>query len=955
MISNLKKCLSFIASATTVLVISGYVSLQPIGEYSNFPVARAQNVVDCTDFRMLPQYQVTPLVAEGDSGSLNFALPGAQYQACAKNRASNRAPAINTNGPVTFLQGWTWNTNFGDVSLACESDHFNLTAPCGNQEYGAYIVPSDDIPLRVMGFAWSDKMGWISMGCPANQTNTGVNCGATSYGVGVADKDGVAVASCPGDGPGGTLMAGDLYGFARTDSVGYINFCGAHVNLSNLQLVNPVITVAGGAVDTANGNDPLLLGARPAVDAAVVYANGNDYHEITLALTENKLPLTDSATRAVSIVMTDENTIKADQVTACGGAGPVCDTNTISKSAPTSPSNPFRWDANRVWTDAQGVVRTGLWYLRVSAVAPTDTTNQYIIHNITVAVDNPVRGERLATIELAPELNLSFAPPVQVTKIAGVNGAGNALQSETFRMLPNDDSVIKVKTLQKIAAGMPAAGTINIATHTYNCSNGDYNFIFDANNNRMIFRADGTVEDALLTADDKRNFPNVPRANVCGQGGALDDVMIKTMANFPVAAQNEAALSVFAQYSGVDAPDLTTVNALAFQTTVYYTRPADATHAAPYQVAYYSRQLKDGSLSAQAAKVEGNVGLHGVSTANLPDVAKTFISKTVGDTIQSNREPFLRAVKAVLGNSWQIQNSNLTNGAMKFAPNMGEFKILKSSDFVVDAANQPAPGILYYKHAQGAQACVIVINENPADLSPVRVTAPVTLVTEGCNIFIDRDIVTQRGANPGNLGIIALQDYSIQGANKGGNIYVCNAATDIEANIVAEGSLYSIAVSDPNVNPNCGGQFKATRHALLLPDGSPNPLSVQEELLNRQLVLVGSLMSSNTYGGSLIPPPNGPLLGSGKIAAPGEQLLSRMQDLNFLRFGRVNPTKLNPEESDDESPCWDNSFTLSKTLNPNGLSQLENCEFGDNALNAGTFNLKYRAPLDNQPIFELVK
>ena len=46
------------------------------------------------------------------------------------------------------------------------------------------------------------------------------------------------------------------------------------------------------------------------------------------------------------------------------------------------------------------------------------------------------------------------------------------------------------------------------------------------------------------------------------------------------------------------------------------------------------------------------------------------------------------------------------------------------------------------------------------------------------------------------LGIVALADLSMTGNRKGGNVYICSRVTDIESNIVMDGTLFSYGKED---------------------------------------------------------------------------------------------------------------------------------------------------------------
>ena len=119
----------------------------------------------------------------------------------------------------------------------------------------------------------------------------------------------------------------------------------------------------------------------------------------------------------------------------------------------------------------------------------------------------------------------------------------------------------------------------------------------------------------------------------------------------------------------------------------------------------------------------------------------------------------------------------------------------------------------------------------------------------------------------------------MKGDRRGGNVYICSRVTDVETNLVMDGSIFSYG----QAADKCGGDDKSS---LIKDTGYPNFGTLLEskikDLFKHQLGIVGALISDNTYGGSVpsaIPPVY--TLGNGSTTSIK---MKRLFDLNFLRY-----------------------------------------------------------------------
>ncbi len=148
------------------------------------------------------------------------------------------------------------------------------------------------------------------------------------------------------------------------------------------------------------------------------------------------------------------------------------------------------------------------------------------------------------------------------------------------------------------------------------------------------------------------------------------------------------------------------------------------------------------------------------------------------------------------------------------------------------------------------------------------------VVVKGGNVFIDANLFsTEQGR--GKWTIVALRsNYGIESFKQGGNIYINKEVQNIQANIMADGSLFSYQGEKNEAN------FQV--------DGRPKTQLTDEDL-QKQLYILGSVASWNTFGGSLkvanrpgaTDPTKPYVLGNGQFTS--DQELARVYDLNYLR------------------------------------------------------------------------
>ena len=829
------------------------------------------------------------------------------YVGCVNTPVSTRTINGQTISSAYFFDGWAWDTNLGYVSFSCQNKK-NRGADCGNVNYGAYYGASGSNASNasiVNGFAYNDTAGWISMSCIAG-LNNGVPCGSQAYTVRMATASGTGY-SC-------TFKPGDMYGYAWSDSVGWINFCGMHASTS-ITPVTPIVVdpiTIPNAIDTSTQfNDPSNsnIDAATGIKNGLIYANGVQFHDIAITVKENGTPITPvTANRSVVITTAWNDTVRADQITPCSGTGS-CTYNAtnLNHATATNPSatyEPFPWiqpyNSN-----------AGAYVQQIKSIAPTGSQDTLQLKGLDIKVidkaTNNVIQEFIYDSD-SPGLQnkfFQFAPAVSVTKIEGKNVSGSGFTEGVI-------SITGASTNTQVNIWRESHLPSQIATLTmqlYDCS-GDYNFAFNP----------------AGSAADRTYSPTV--AGICSTvttAGGITQYLTDSVAANTTSGSISKSIKATAQGTGT-ITNIDTTGAVQLQTLVNYTY---SWNGAPVIVKYFSQRTKEGTVGAQAADVSGNVRIDVRDTTGLPAANK--ISDSIGEKAQSKRTPFLQAKTAIL------KAADAVTPPANVSSDKPSYKIITPND--LNLATSTTKGILYYKRDKAQPSplpCSIILNAS----STISFARDVTLVAEGCDVFIDQNIMadTADANKKGHLGIVALQDLTMpQNARKGGNIYICSKVTDIEANIVADGSVLSYGLSQND----CGDPTDKTSR-VYGDTGKPIFNDSPRNTLINQLTITGSLVSNNTYGGSLS---KNLTLGNGKITTDAEE--ARLYDINFWRYARM-------AYDADGNKCWATGVIGSALIDRNSTNPPD-CT-SNNPDTFSIVNIRYRGPEGTGlPIFSSVK
>ena len=861
-----------------------------------------------------------------DSGKLNFNLFGASTltenkanAGCVEEKSKIKTPSSEiTSYPIN---GWAWNDNLGFVSFSCKKttstnppltrwkNNRALCAPDNHPnatEYGTYIVnnggQNESAPL--IGFAWGDNIGWISMSCK-NGTNMGIDCGNTDYGVRAVLADMpeniTNINGCSGSGRGGTFKRGDLYGYAWTDTVGWMNMCGAKTTFGGFKIkIDDDISCK-----VCNYSDP--VGSR-LVDAAIcppeqtveptecprddggdgdggdgggggggvcsnivkfnrtgepVYADGEDAYTIGVNLTRNGQAVT-APNYNVTITPTFTNLVRADQTVPCSGDS--CSNGAIPPAALQANGNSYS--------------------AQVTSFAPTDgITDSLKLDRVSVNVNAP-NGTPLLTNQSCSTgnnlaANFKFEKPIDVTNISTEN-VPNQLFAITNAPQPIDIEVTNYRPNAGANSSVRRANlnNVKIEAQLYDCTDKhDINFI-----------PPGTSPAGLF-----------PTTNYCPPNNQPNNV-VDTFIDLASRTANQIANgiqtylyqpSILATKTTDQSPQVVNQNALALRTAI----KIDGANGRPtvHYLTSASGNVNNSTVVTQGAAIKGDVRVDTLNKNASAAGVNFKISESLGEKSKSRRELFTRTVEEVLGRP-QVSPANSVNADRNI-----------NSDYLTQKS---ISGILYRVRSAGLPTpCKIIINQD------INIASQRTLVTKGCDIYIDNNVLQDRTNLTGELGIIALQDFSLSGTRKGGNIYICSTVTDIRANIVADGSIFSYGSLDADA---CANKNALINRITGRPEfTAPNDART---VLKNQLTIKGALVSQNTFGGSV---QTQPILGDGTIAERNNVGIARQYDLNFLRYIHAAIPRTITFDSlgtttTKNVTCWAEDVKLSQLLEVSG-------------------------------------
>jgi len=162
-----------------------------------------------------------------------------------------------------------------------------------------------------------------------------------------------------------------------------------------------------------------------------------------------------------------------------------------------------------------------------------------------------------------------------------------------------------------------------------------------------------------------------------------------------------------------------------------------------------------------------------------------------------------------------------------------------------------------------------------------------SIIVEGADVYIDSDIFNDPLLGNPNNEEAHFEIVALRGVNgQGGNVFIAPTVTYINANIVADGSMFPYDGSSKSGAIPDWDHLDANGH------------------LDHQLTFVGSLVSNNTLGGSLGCPTDC-FRGDGSITT--DEAIAKIYDMNFFRRHGLMPG--NPDSAGNPQDC-DGDITL---------------------------------------------
>ncbi len=776
-----------------------------------------------------------------NAGVVNFdpsaGAPEHKYEACVRNLGSD------SSGPFR-LEGWAWNNNLGWISFYCPPGGpgvaANLGLNCSNSSgYTAGYGVTMDANGKFGGYAWGDNAGWIRFNNPSvfSQVRieaTDPTCQGYVYG---ATKPKLA---CPAH--GGVPTDGPQWTHAWSDNVGWIDFDGISM---------PWFTVSKkfvkGTKGTPGGSSTALseffkklkdgtLDPKLVPDGVTVQVFPDDISGIK---DKAKAPSADGKPQyivRVNIFTASGEPIKEDRYTVTlepkwtdtvkkdqTKIDDSLDCNSISVAAKCAATkNPLTKSSSF----------SGIYEGSVSSKAPTSSMNRSTVLSSGPKADT-FSNEDLTYIKSFSKTLQPNNLKLETVKVSiKDNYAGEDVFSELVAPLKSGSGNLHFKPLSEITTLYDKSDT-DIIEATIN---NDTDFSVQATGS-------GTVDFMLGLNASEVQFKFLESGATTSSSGE--------------SKLTEKPLSGFTTLTKIKArPILPLGGAEAYIKDPYlYTIVTDKETGAKY----FSNKLprvEGGLIINPVALFRGNI-----YTSGLTNPGKTQVLRSLGDVgTNAIRNTIFKNVKNIItggdsGVTGPVIIKNYVDSA-GFSASFGTPKqLLKKAGI---------PTVYYIKNGD------LTLDNGTTDITW---KGNRTFIVIGGNVYIKNNLYNGvTGTAKPTLGIIVLKDLSASSTEqkKQGHVYIHPDVTNIQANIFADGTVFSY---DPaKVVTNKDGE----------PDFAP---SARELLKTHQLLIEGSVASQNTVGGSLKDPP---ILGDGtKVAEPYSQAdidRARLYDLNYLRW-----------------------------------------------------------------------
>jgi len=848
----------------------------------NSIVAKEASALD-TEILMLGK--TTPVLLNGvnNAGTIWFQNDGAVTYL--PTDPAQRVHLVEIAGsPGTYeLRGWAWSDNLGWISFSCdENTHLNSGAACGDFAYATKI----DVDGNFSGWAWNDAMGWISMSYK-NEHNPPLAAGI-EYGPKMDDS-------------------GDITGYAWSPSLGWINFAGTYAIIDILnkiepdcdQLGEPYVGACaiigpdpedqgggGGGVDYESVWDPAL---DPDHSDALVVADGYDKYTIKLFFRdENGTTLTQSdfttgkyeaeilfvwedkvlrnqtsTTNATSeLAAIRSKTKNPFSLSEANGGGAITDkpvylysgvdliglgSDIVATSKENIESTPSIWESDKV-----------IRY--VKSVAPTSNANL----SKRVSRNGYIENDDLSTLPESIQ-NLLQAPKSSL-KLSEIKWA--IKNTQTGRIIrgrtPYDNTktgnfmfkpALELSTLTNEGSGSASVtGTVQDFIEMYR--NVPVKLKMQTRSNKtggtFVYNTQDAIQaQTTLTIEGGSEFDvkfleepiiNQPEAKIQsdGENGKWVKTELLNLINNPFYPQINASLPATPKES---LPGNYSEGIGLWSKIEYWVMSSGKN----WQITYYSNHLPrvvSGSIKNPAVEVLGTtysqgqkiysvqegINITGVGDRNV-NIVRDFIYENIQKLLIDKEEPQRKDSFSISSYSETCKEAN---GCL----------------VLLDNANEK---ILYINAKE------VVIDKDTTDLP---LSKNIVIIVKNGNIHINRNLYTAQNPNQYRLGIIALREKDLSQ----GNIYISPEVTNIQATIIADGTVFS-AKEDSAINEY----------------GEPEEIAPQD--FKNQLIIEGGVSSRNCIGcvdgaTAFYSIPRDPLMEK----TEENQYIAKKYDLNYLRY-----------------------------------------------------------------------
>lgn len=818
-----------------------------------------------------------------NSGVIDFegAVPAQQYALCVQDP--------NDDGVAPFyLAGWAWDNNLGYISFYCQGG-MNRGAPCGGvnydgsdaENYGGVRIDADG---SFHGYAWGDNVGWISFdNTPYAKLRLEVNdesCQGYVYGYTVPTAPGTGTPMNCNVTPrhGSSVTDGNKWTYVWADSVGWIDLDSTLFPWYTLvkkivvddidpcfQLMTDGAKPAGNncpgpippepdpTIDPSGPPTPVPPPPRPScpsdssdsiTNTSIVPSgipksgDGTDNYWQFKVKIKDRIdcnPITpDRYEVHAQFIWTD--TVKTDQITP----GMTLDNSNCSRSFSTDSLVAVKKDCGDVILNYNPTTKT-YDAPPVYSLAPTSNANGVYLggglgffpfEKFSLPPKTLVESSKLILHDIKlyvldthlqptdPAYCVFPGPMASCTgqSLIGRNGFGG---NYTFTFMPRT----KITSIEQSTNGglpntmnMPVAVKVDFSSQVE--GPGNITYFAGLEPFTSIFRMGFTSVDEFDYASLASSGTNGPfvGSKILSLGMSLNPAIV--------------ASGTAGQYSG----------GLYLYSEVSETVGSKS-------VRYYSNKLPRmvGSTGIlPVAVLVGNVYSTGIATPT----STTAALRSLGD-VSTNvlRDQIFKSVQKIIA-------------GITVQPLSGTSSIT-SLDYYSDAT----------KNTNDLKVLLdgkVLYSKGDVHLSSLSWTGEKTLIVIGGSVYLDKDLypVTPAGQSRPRLGIISLKDIT-QPANtqfKAGNVYIDANVKNIQANIFADGSVFSYDKSkSPSVNTF----------------GEPIFANIQEQntlLRKTQLFIEGSVASQNTVGGA----DNSPMIkGDGTTAT--DRFQAQLYDFNYLR------------------------------------------------------------------------